>query len=70
MVPGSEYLTVSDIKEYVLQVQKLCLRDLAVEENYIKDFIRMPNTIEIDLQKSYKEVDRVINALHFRERKA
>lgn len=69
-VPSSEYSTALDIKECVLQVQKLCLRDLAVEENHVKGFTRIHTTNTIDLEKSHKEVDRVINALHLRERKA
>lgn len=68
-VPGSEHSTAMDIKECVLQVQKVCLRDLAVEENHLKGFTRIPGAITIDLEKSYKEVERVINALHLRERK-
>lgn len=69
-VPSSEYSTARDIKECVLQVQKLCLRDLAVEENHVKGFTQIHNANTIDLEKSHKEVERVINALHLRERKA
>jgi len=69
LFPNSEYSTALDIKECVLQVQKLCVRDLAVEENYVKGFIRIPDANTIDLEKNHKDVDRVINALHSRERK-
>ena len=63
----SEYSTALDIKECVLQVQKLCLRDLALEENHVKGFTRVQDANTIVLEKSHKEVDRVINALHLRE---
>lgn len=69
-VPSSDYSTAWDIKECVLQVQKLCLRDLAVEENHVKGFTQIHNANKIDLEKSHEEVERVINALHLRERKA
>lgn len=69
-IPSSEYSTALDIKECVLQVQKLYLRDLAAEENHVKGFTSIHDVKTIDLEKSHKEVDRVINALHLRERKA
>jgi hypothetical protein len=68
LVPGSEYLTALDIKECVLYVQKLCLRDLAIKENHLKSFARLPHGVTIDLEKSHKEVDRIVKALHYRER--
>ena len=66
---SSEYSTALDIKECLLQVQKLCLKDLAVEENHIKFFAQLPHATTIDLEKSHREVGRVVNALHCRERR-
>ena len=57
-----------DIKKCVLDVQKLCLKDLAVEENHVKDLARIPGATTIDLEKNHKEVERVITALRCRER--
>lgn len=55
----------------MLEVQKLCLKDLAVEENHVKDFARIPDlSSTINLEKSHEEVERVINALHHRERRS
>lgn len=70
LVPSSEYSTALDIKECLLQVQKLCLKDLAVKENHIKGFAQLPGGITTDLEKSHKEVDRVINVLHGPERRS
>ena len=56
-----------DIKNCVLEVQKLCLKDLAVEENHVKEFARIPGASTIDLEKSHEEVERVITALHRRQ---
>lgn len=56
-----------DIKNCVLEVQKLCLRDLAVEENHVKEFARISGAPTVDLEKSHKEVERVITALHRRQ---
>ncbi len=56
-----------DIKQCVLEVQKLCLKDLAVEENHVKGFARIPGLSTVDLEKSYKEVERVFTALYSRE---
>lgn len=56
-----------DIKNCVLEVQKLCLKDLAVEENHVKEFARIPGASRIDLEKSHKEVERVITELHRRQ---
>ena len=70
LVSSSEYSTALDIKDCVLQVQRLCLRDLAVKENHIKGFAGLPDAITTDLEKSYKEVDRVVSALHCRERRS
>ena len=50
-------------------MQKLCLKDLTVEENYIKGFARLSYAITVNLEKNYKEVDRIINALYCRERR-
>ena len=58
-----------DIKKCVLDVQKLCLKDLAVEENHVKDLARILGATTIDLEKNYKEVERVIVALRYRERR-
>jgi hypothetical protein len=49
-------------------MQKLCLKDLAIKENHLQGFARLPDAVTIDLEKSYKEVDRIVKALHYRER--
>lgn len=67
---SSEYSTALDIKKCVLQVQKLCLRDLAAEENHVNNLARIAGEPMIDLDKSHKEVERVINALRHREQKS
>ena len=67
---NSEYSTALDIKECVLQVQKLCLRDLAAEENHVNDLVRIAGEPMIDLDKNHKEVERVINALRHREQRS
>ena len=68
MTSNPDYSITLDIKKCVLNVQKLYLKDLAVEENHIKDLARIPNTIIIDLKKNHKEIERVITALRYRER--
>ena len=68
MTSKPDYSMALDIKKCVLDVQKLCLKDLAVEENHVKDLARIPGATTIDLEKSQKEVERVITALHCRER--
>ena len=68
MTSNPDYSMALDIKKCVLDVQKLCLEDLAVEENHIKDLARIPGATIIDLEKNHKEVERVITALRCRER--
>ena len=48
---------VLDVKECVLQVQNLCLRDFAVDENHLKGFAQLPDAITADLEKSHQEVE-------------
>lgn len=48
-------------------MQKFCLKVLAAKGDYLKGFTRMPGVTEIPFQESHKELDRVINALHFLE---
>ena len=64
-----DYSMALDIKKCVLDVQKLCLKDLAVEENHVKDLARILGATTIDLEKNHKEVERVIMALRCRERR-
>ena len=59
-----EHYKAFDIKECVLAVQMICLKDLAIEENHVKDFARILRVSKMDLEKSHKEVERVIMALH------
>ena len=56
-----------DTKQCVLEAQKLCLKDLAAEENHVKEFARIPGASTVDLEKSHKEVERVITVLHRRQ---
>ena len=53
----------------MLDVQKLYLKDLAIEENHVKDLVRILSVTIIDLEKNHKEVERVIIALRYRERR-
>ena len=68
MTSNPDYSMGLDIKKCVLDVQKLCLKDLAVEENHVKDLARIRGATTIDLEKNHKEVERVITALDCRER--
>lgn len=68
MSSNPDYSMALDIKKCVLDVQKLCLKDLAAEENHVKDLARIPGATTIDLEKNHKEVERVITALRCRER--
>lgn len=70
LASNSEYSTALDIKNCVLQVQKLCLRDLAAEENHVKNFARIADVPMIDLDENQKEVERVINAVRHREQRS
>ena len=65
-----DYFKALDIKQDVLDVQKLCLKDLVAEENHVRRIARIPGATTIDLEMSHREVERVINVLRFRQRRS
>ena len=58
-----EYLTGLDIKECVLDVQAMFLKQLAFEENDFKGLTEAPGLIATDLEKRKKEVEEAIQKL-------
>jgi len=59
-----DYSMALSVQQCAKDVQQLCLKDLAVEENHLKELARIPGATTIDLEKSRKEVERVVRVLH------
>lgn len=61
---------VKDIKECILRVQTLYLKQLAAEDNHVQDVAKIPGVSTIEFGKNRKEVERVIETLWSQERTA
>lgn len=59
---------VLNIKECLLEVQQLYLKQLAAEENHVTEVAKMPGVPTIEFEKNRKEVERVIEGLWSPER--
>lgn len=57
-----------NIKECLLEVQQLYLKQLAAEENHVIEVVKIPGTPTIKFKKNRKEVERVIEGLWSLER--
>ena len=58
-----EHSTAVNIKECLLEVQTLYMKELAAEENHVKEGAKIPGATTIEFEKNRKEVERVIEAL-------
>lgn len=63
-----EHSTAVNIKECLLEVQTLYMKQLAAKENHVKEVAKIPGATTIEFEKNRKEVERVIEALWSRER--
>jgi len=52
-----------NIKECLLKVQQLYLKQLAVKENHVKKVAKILCALTIEFEKNQKEVKRVIEGL-------
>ena len=58
-----EHSTALNIKECILGVQELYLKQLATEENHVKGIAKISGASTIEFEKSRKEVEKVIEEL-------
>jgi hypothetical protein len=63
-----EHSMALNIKECLLEVQQLYLKQLAAEENHMTEVAKIPGALTIEFDKNRKEVERVIKGLWSPER--
>ena len=63
LVSNPDHSTALDIKECVLEVKQLYSKQLAAEENQMKDVTKIPGALIIEFEKSQKEVEGFIEGL-------
>ena len=64
-ISNPDYMTGLNIKECVLEVQALYLKQLAAEENHVKMVAKIPDSETIELDENKKEVEKVIKVLQY-----
>jgi hypothetical protein len=62
---NQEYSTGLNIKECVLNIQALYLKQLVVEENHVREFAKIPGSEIISLKKNIKEVEKILQELQY-----
>jgi hypothetical protein len=62
---NSKYSTDLNIKECVLNVQAIYLKQLVVEENHVKEFAKISDSEIIDLKKNKKEIEKFLQELQY-----
>ena len=64
-ISNPDYMTGLNIKECVLDVQALYLKQLAAEENHVKGVAKILGSETIDLKENKEEVTKVIKVLQY-----
>jgi hypothetical protein len=62
---NSKYSTDLNIKECVLNVQAIYLKQLIVEENHVKKFAKISDSKIINLKKNKKEIEKMLQELQY-----
>lgn len=60
-----EYAKALDIKERMLEVQRMLMRKLAAEQNHFKGLAILPSICNVDFEERVKETEEVIKALQY-----
>jgi hypothetical protein len=62
---NSKYSTNLNIKECILNVQAIYLKQLVVEKNHVKEFAKISDSEIINLKKNKKEIEKVLQKLQY-----